>query len=155
MFIWWLGLVTLLNEEHEKAGCPQASAELRVLIAAARKPRCVDTEVRRRWMLKVCQRLHGLRTANANGSNVRPDVARTWVTVRSMISRLLHEMWAAGGLMGTTPQEAFSVQCGLGSTMTAQDIFEGYMNVMTKLQMAHPAEFIMLSFRQQRQGGAG
>jgi len=26
--------------------------------------------------------------------------------------------------------------------MTAQDIFEGYMNVMTNLQMVHPAEFI-------------
>lgn len=82
-----------------------------------------------------------------------PNVAQTWVTVTSMISSFLRGMWAAGGLMGSTPQEAFTVQCGLGSTMTAQDILQGYMNVSITLQMVHPAEFIVLTFKQQMQGG--
>jgi hypothetical protein len=42
------GLVTLLNEEREKLRItsPQATAARQVSIAAARKPRCVDADVR-------------------------------------------------------------------------------------------------------------
>ena len=84
-----------------------------------------------------------------------PNVAPTWVTVTSMIGGFLKGMWAAGGLMGATSKDAFWVSCGLGSTMTAQDILDGYMNVMIGLQMVHPGEFIELRFRQQMQGAAG
>ena len=49
------GFVTLLNEEREKDACRnlQATAARQVSIAVARKPRCVDAEVRWRWTLKV------------------------------------------------------------------------------------------------------
>jgi phage tail sheath protein FI len=83
-----------------------------------------------------------------------PNVAQTWVTVTSMIGSFLRGVWQAGGLMGASPAEAFTVQCGLGSTMTAQDILLGTMNVQIMLQMVHPAEFIVLTFKQQMQGGA-
>ena len=83
-----------------------------------------------------------------------PNVAQTWVTVTSMIGSFLRGVWQAGGLMGASPAEAFTVQCGLGSTMTAQDILLGTMNVQITLQMVHPAEFIVLTFKQQMQGGA-
>ncbi|MBR1218530.1 hypothetical protein JQ557_11055 [Bradyrhizobium sp. U87765 SZCCT0131] len=83
-----------------------------------------------------------------------PNVAQTWTTVTSMISSFLRGLWSAGGLMGATPQEAFTVQCGLGSTMTAQDVLEGRMIVQIKLQMVHPAEFIVLAFQQEMQGAA-
>jgi phage tail sheath protein FI len=83
-----------------------------------------------------------------------PNVAQTWVSVSSMIGSFLRGVWSAGGLMGATPAEAFTVQCGLGSTMTAQDILDGKMIVQIKLQMVHPAEFIVLTFQQQMQGGA-
>jgi hypothetical protein len=82
-----------------------------------------------------------------------PNVGQTWVTVTAMISSFLRGLWADGGLMGSTPQEAFSVQCGLGSTMTAQDILEGRMIVQITLTMVHPAEFIILTFKQQMLGG--
>lgn len=82
-----------------------------------------------------------------------PNVAQTWVTVSSMIGAFLRGLWSQGGLMGATPEEAFSVQCGLGSTMTAQDVLEGRMIVQIKLQMVRPAEFIVLTFKQQMQGG--
>ncbi|WP_448205608.1 phage tail sheath family protein [Azospirillum sp. sgz302134] len=77
---------------------------------------------------------------------------RTWVTVTSLISNFLTDLWTRGGLMGDKPSDAFSVQCGLGSTMTAQDILNGYMIVSVKLQMIHPAEFIELTFTQMMQG---
>jgi hypothetical protein len=54
--------------------------------------------------------------------------------------------------MGATASEAFTVQCGLGSTMTPQDILEGYMIVQVTLQMIRPAEFIALTFKQKMEG---
>lgn len=83
-----------------------------------------------------------------------PNVAQTWVTVTSMVGSFLRGLWQAGGLMGASPQEAFTVQCGLGSTMTADDVLAGRMIVQIKLSMVRPAEFIILTFRQQMQGGA-
>jgi phage tail sheath protein FI len=81
-----------------------------------------------------------------------PNNGNTWTTVVAMVSSFLQGVWSQGGLMGATPTEAFSVQCGLGSTMTAQDILEGYMRVQVVLQMIRPAEFIELTFTQQMQG---
>src|SRR5215213_6449392 len=72
----------------------------------------------------------------------------TWVTVVSMSSNFLQGLWSQGGLMGATAGEAYSVQCGLGSTMTSMDILQGYMIVQITLQMIHPAEFIVLTFKQ-------
>jgi phage tail sheath protein FI len=76
----------------------------------------------------------------------------TWSTVTAMISSFLQNLWSQGGLMGDTASEAFSVQCGLGSTMTSQDILNGYMRVQVSLQMIRPAEFIELTFTQTMQG---
>lgn len=83
-----------------------------------------------------------------------PNTATTWTTVVSMVGSFLHGLWASGGLMGATPAEAYSVRCGLGSTMTADDILNGNMIVHVVLQMVHPAEFIELVFKQQMLGGA-
>ncbi|MBK8251177.1 MAG: phage tail sheath family protein [Polyangiaceae bacterium] len=81
-----------------------------------------------------------------------PNDGKTWVAVVSMISNFLQGVWNQGGLMGATAQEAFTVQCGLGTTMTAQDILEGYMVVQVTLTMLRPAEFIELTFKQQMLG---
>ncbi|HEY0106894.1 MAG TPA: phage tail sheath C-terminal domain-containing protein [Rhizomicrobium sp.] len=76
----------------------------------------------------------------------------TWTTATSMISSFLQQLWAQGGLMGDKASDAFTVQCGLGSTMTGQDILDGYMIVNVTLQMIRPAEFIALTFKQQMRG---
>lgn len=76
----------------------------------------------------------------------------TWVKVSSMVSAFLQSLWSRGGLMGATASEAFTVQCGLGSTMTPQDILDGYMIVQVTVQMIRPAEFIELTFKQTMQG---
>ena len=81
-----------------------------------------------------------------------PNDGNTWVTVTSMISNFLQGVWSASGLLGATASEAFTVQCGLGSTMTGLDILNGYMIVQVTLQMIHPAEFIELTFKQTMQG---
>ena len=78
----------------------------------------------------------------------------TWVTVTALVSNFLANLWAAGGLMGDKASDAFNVQCGIGSTMTGQDILNGYMIVQVTLQMIRPAEFIELTFEQKMEGGS-
>ncbi|MBF0383840.1 MAG: phage tail sheath family protein, partial [Magnetococcales bacterium] len=77
---------------------------------------------------------------------------KTWSNVRAMISNFLSNLWSQGGLMGNSAGEAFSVECGLGSTMTGLDILNGYMIVKVELQMIHPAEFIELTIKQKMEG---
>jgi hypothetical protein len=78
-----------------------------------------------------------------------PNTKNTWEAVKSMISNFLTSIWKEGGLQGATPADAFSVACGLGSTMTAEDILNGFMNVTIKVAVVRPAEFIVLTFQQQ------
>jgi hypothetical protein len=81
-----------------------------------------------------------------------PNTGQTWATVVAMVSGFLQGVWAQGGLMGATPAEAFTVQCGLGSTMTGTDVLNGYMIVQVTLSLIRPAEFIEITFKQTMQG---
>ncbi|MCG8574694.1 MAG: phage tail sheath subtilisin-like domain-containing protein [Flavobacteriales bacterium] len=78
-----------------------------------------------------------------------PNDKNTWEGVKSMISSFLTSIWKEGGLQGATAADAFSVQCGLGTTMTSDDILNGFMKVAVKVAVVHPAEFIVLEFEQQ------
>lgn len=80
-----------------------------------------------------------------------PNVANTWVTIRSMIQNFLTSIWKRGGLAGSTPEDAFSVHVGLGETMTPDDILEGILRVTVLVAMVRPAEFIEITFQQQMQ----
>lgn len=77
--------------------------------------------------------------------------ASTWITVKNMISNFLTNQWKAGALVGAKPEEAYSVDVGLGSTMTADDILNGFMNVTVKVALVRPAEFIVITFQQKMQ----
>jgi uncharacterized protein len=77
--------------------------------------------------------------------------ASTWVTVKNMISNFLVNQWKAGALVGAKPDEAFSVDVGLGSTMTPDDILNGFMYVTVKVALVRPAEFIVITFQQKMQ----
>ena len=78
-----------------------------------------------------------------------PNDKNTWEAVKAMIGSFLNGIWKQGGLQGATAADAFSVQCGLGSTMTGEDILNGFMNVTVKVAVVRPAEFIVLTFQQQ------
>ena len=78
-----------------------------------------------------------------------PNVKNTWEAVKAMISSFLTTIWREGGLQGASSSEAFSVECGLGSTMTPEDLLNGWMNVSVKVAVVHPAEFIIINFTQQ------
>lgn len=79
----------------------------------------------------------------------QPNDKNTWEAVKSMINSFLTSMWKEGGLLGANAADAFSVDCGLGTTMTSGDILNGYMNVTVKVAVVRPAEFIIFTFQQQ------
>ncbi|MDZ8183661.1 MAG: phage tail sheath C-terminal domain-containing protein [Nostoc sp. ChiSLP02] len=72
--------------------------------------------------------------------------AVTWLKVKSLIESYLEGLWRQGALAGTTPEQAYFVNIGLGKSMTAQDILEGRMIVEIGLAAVRPAEFIILKF---------
>jgi hypothetical protein len=80
-----------------------------------------------------------------------PNDANTWVKVRGMIESYLTDKWREGALAGATPKDAFFVRCGLGTTMNAQDILEGRMNVEIGMAAVRPAEFVILKFSHKMQ----
>ncbi|HUG26172.1 phage tail sheath family protein [Piscinibacter sp.] len=80
-----------------------------------------------------------------------PNVANTWVTIKSMITNFLTGIWKRGGLAGAVPDDAFSVHVGLGETMTPEDILEGILRVTVLVAISRPAEFIEITFQQQMQ----
>jgi hypothetical protein len=72
--------------------------------------------------------------------------ANTWVKVRAMLENYLTLLWRQGALAGAKPEHAFFVKCGLGQTMTAQDILDGKLIVEIGMAAVRPAEFIILRF---------
>lgn len=80
-----------------------------------------------------------------------PNVAATWMNVRSMIDNFLRSVWKRGGLAGATPEDAYEVHVGLGDTMTANDILDGIMRITVLVAITRPAEFIEITFQQQMQ----
>ena len=80
-----------------------------------------------------------------------PNDANTWVKIRAMIENFLSLQWRAGALAGAKPDEAYYVRVGLGQTMTAQDILNGYMHVEIGMAVVRPAEFIVLKFSHKMQ----
>jgi phage tail sheath protein FI len=75
-----------------------------------------------------------------------PNDANTWVKVRGMLENYLTVLWRQGALAGAKPEHAFFVKCGLGQTMTAQDILEGKLIIEIGMAAVRPAEFIILRF---------
>jgi phage tail sheath protein FI len=78
-----------------------------------------------------------------------PNDANTWVTIKSMLEGFLTNVWAEGALQGAKPEDAFTVQIGLGTTMTPQDILDGYLRTTVLLAVTHPAEFIVVTVEQE------
>ncbi len=77
-----------------------------------------------------------------------PNDANTWVKLRSMIENYLMQKFREGAMFGTAPDKAFFVHCGLGTTMTQQDILEGRLSIIIGLALNRPAEYIILKVDQ-------
>jgi hypothetical protein len=83
----------------------------------------------------------------------QPNNANTWFAIKSVIDSFLTNVWKLGGLMGASSADAFSVNVGLGSSMSAEDIFNNILRVSVKVAITYPAEFIELNFVQEMSEG--
>lgn len=77
---------------------------------------------------------------------LEPNDANTWAKLTQVVENYLLQKWRAGALQGTTSRDAFFVKCGLGETMTTQDILDGRLKVEIGMAVVRPAEFIVISY---------
>lgn len=75
-----------------------------------------------------------------------PNDANTWQRVKAMVENFLISLWRDGALAGAKPEDAFFVNVGLGTSMTANDILDGKLIVEIGIAAVRPAEFIILKF---------
>lgn len=74
------------------------------------------------------------------------NTALTWLKLSTLIESFLTNLWQRGALAGSTPEQAFFVNVGLGKSMTTQDILEGNLIIEIGIAAVRPAEFITLRF---------
>ncbi|GHT70218.1 hypothetical protein AGMMS50239_38270 [Bacteroidia bacterium] len=75
-----------------------------------------------------------------------PNDGNTWIKIKCQIENFLNNLWRVGALAGSTPESAYIVNVGLGSSMTAEDIQNGLLIVEIALAAVRPSEFIVLRF---------
>lgn len=74
----------------------------------------------------------------------QPNDANTWAKVKVLVESYILQQWRVGALQGTAPQQAFYVKCGLGQTMTGEDIANGRLTIEIGMAVGRPAEFVIL-----------
>jgi phage tail sheath protein FI len=79
-----------------------------------------------------------------------PNIATTWLRVRVSVENFLDQIWRAGGLAGTSPEQAYRVRVGLGETMSETDIDLGLIIIEVAVAAAKPAEFVVFRFSHKR-----
>lgn len=89
--------------------------------------------------------------AAAEGYVFEPNNSTTWSTLKATVTNFLLNQWQSGILAGQSPEDSFSVEIGLGTTMTPNDILDGILKMTIKVAIARPAEFIVITFEQQQQ----
>jgi hypothetical protein len=76
-----------------------------------------------------------------------PNNDQLWALVRQSISAFLSTVWQTGALAGTTPDQAFFVQCDR-TTMSQDDLDNGRLICIIGLAPVYPAEFVIFRFEQ-------
>ncbi len=77
-----------------------------------------------------------------------PNTKRTWNTLINAAENFLRQIWLDGGLAGSSPEQAFRVQCGVPETMTQTDVDTGLLKVQIAIAPVKPAEFIVFTVSQ-------
>jgi len=76
-----------------------------------------------------------------------PNDESLWKEVRRQVEDFLTEVWRAGHLVGSRPEEAFFVKVDR-STMTQDDIDNGRLVVLVGVAPLKPAEFVIFRIGQ-------
>ena len=85
--------------------------------------------------------------ANTNWVVFEPNSNALWSRVTRTIETFLATCWRDGALAGTSPSEAFFVECG-PTTMTQDDIDNGRLICQIGIAPVKPAEFVIFRITQ-------
>ena len=89
---------------------------------------------------------------NTNWVVFEPNSETLWGRVTRTIEMFLASCWRDGALVGSTPGEAFYVECG-PTTMTQDDIDNGRLICQIGIAPVKPAEFVIFRITQKTAAG--
>ena len=90
--------------------------------------------------------------ANTNWVVFEPNSEALWSRVTRTIANFLATCWRDGALAGSSPSEAFFVECG-PTTMTQDDIDNGRLICQIGIAPVKPAEFVIFRITQKTATG--
>jgi len=77
-----------------------------------------------------------------------PNDHRLWSSLRANIESFMNGLFRAGAFQGEKATDAYFVKCGLGQTMTQDDIDRGQVIVLVGFAPLKPAEFVIVRIQQ-------
>lgn len=77
-----------------------------------------------------------------------PNDHRLWSSLRTNIDSFMNGLFRAGAFQGEIANDAYFVRCGLGQTMTQDDIDRGMVIVLVGFAPLKPAEFVIVRIQQ-------
>jgi phage tail sheath protein FI len=77
-----------------------------------------------------------------------PNDHRLWSSLRANIGAFMDGMFRAGAFQGQKASDAYFVRCGLGDTMTQDDIDRGQVIAIVGFAPLKPAEFVIVRIQQ-------
>jgi phage tail sheath protein FI len=76
-----------------------------------------------------------------------PNAPPLWSAISMSINAFMLGLFKQGAFQGTTPSQAFLVQCD-GQTTTQTDIDNGIVNIVVSFAPLKPAEFVVITIAQ-------
>lgn len=77
-----------------------------------------------------------------------PNDHRLWSSLRANIESFMNGLFRVGAFQGEKATDAYFVRCGLGQTMTQDDIDRGQVIVLVGFAPLKPAEFVIVRIQQ-------
>nr|WP_321465802.1 phage tail sheath C-terminal domain-containing protein [uncultured Desulfobulbus sp.] len=77
-----------------------------------------------------------------------PNDHRLWSSLRANIGAFMDGMFRAGAFQGQKASDAYFVRCGLGDTMTQDDVDRGQVIAVVGFAPLKPAEFVIVRIQQ-------
>jgi phage tail sheath protein FI len=85
--------------------------------------------------------------ANLTWVVFEPNSDPLWAAITMSINSFMLGLFRQGAFQGTTPSQAFSVQCN-SQTTTQADIDNGIVNIVVAFAPLKPAEFVVITIAQ-------
>lgn len=98
----------------------------------------------RRTAIFIEESIHG----SIQWAVFEPNDHRLWSSLRANIESFMNGLFRAGAFQGEKASDAYFVKCGLGQTMTQDDIDRGQVIVLVGFAPLKPAEFVIVRIQQ-------